>query len=377
MLRDGKVWQPNARPAQTILKDITTPKFCSRPGARLAAQEAFRDRLTAAASASKGANRPSTLAELAERVEATDRFASPYFGALHNDGHLHFSLWDSDEGSAGVMFSEMTAVRDPIFYRWHEHLDAMMRAYQDKCAPNEFDDEVPVEVESIALASLGHEDAVKTRMRWRPLFLPLPPGVGVPGYRYLAHDGYEYRIRIRNMTNRARQVTMRVFMAPEEHIDDRKAWIEMDKFCHLVSSEGVETVVRHSRHSSVVRHPVLTTDILEGETPWPDEAMGGPGCKCGWPYTLLLPRGKPAGAAYRLFVMLTPGEDIVKPDALQAGSNASYCGLVDEAYPDRKAMGYPFDRPFSSPIASWIEGPAQPKEVGSARITVIHDEQEG
>jgi hypothetical protein len=48
---------------------------------------------------------------------------------------------------------------------------------------------------------------------------------------------------------------------------------------------------------------------------------------------------------FRLLVMLTDwNEDRVPHDA-HCGS-MSFCGVRDAAYPDRRAMGYPFDRPL-------------------------------
>ena len=47
---------------------------------------------------------------------------------------------------------------------------------------------------------------------------------------------------------------------------------------------------------------------------------------------------------FRLLVMLTDWELDRVPDDSHCGS-MSYCGARDR-YPDRRPMGYPFDRPF-------------------------------
>src|SRR5260370_42475311 len=82
------------------------------------------------------------------------------------------------------------------------------------------------------------------------------------------------------------------------------------------------TVQRQSRNSSVVRHPLWTADMLEHPETGPDESGGSPGCRCGWPYTLLLPRGKPEGMKFLFVVMLTPGEDV--SSALDQNNSSSY-----------------------------------------------------
>lgn len=70
-------------------------------------------------------------------------------------------------------------------------------------------------------------------------------------------------------------------------------------------------------------------------------------CGCGWPQHMLIPKGLPgAGLQADLFVMVSNYEDDrVDQDLLGTCNDAaSYCGVRDRLYPDRRAMGYPFDR---------------------------------
>ena len=76
----------------------------------------------------------------------------------------------------------------------------------------------------------------------------------------------------------------------------------------------------------------------------------------GWPYTLLLPRGTKEGATYRIFVMLSFGDEITLPPVNGCCSSISYCGLEGKDYPDKMDMGYPFNRPFPKGIEKTIEG---------------------
>lgn len=61
---------------------------------------------------------------------------------------------------------------------------------------------------------------------------------------------------------------------------------------------------------------------------------------------MLLPKGLPEGLRAQLFVMVSDYEqDRVDQDLVGNCSDAaSYCGVRDRLYPDRKPMGYPFDR---------------------------------
>lgn len=70
-------------------------------------------------------------------------------------------------------------------------------------------------------------------------------------------------------------------------------------------------------------------------------------CGCGWPQHMLVPKGLPgAGLACDLFVMVTNLQEDRIQQSLEGTCNdaSSFCGVRDRLYPDRRAMGYPFDR---------------------------------
>jgi tyrosinase len=69
-------------------------------------------------------------------------------------------------------------------------------------------------------------------------------------------------------------------------------------------------------------------------------------CGCGWPHHMLIPKGTAGGMKFDLFVMISDyEEDRVRQDLVGLCTEAaSYCGIRDRQYPDRKAMGFPFDR---------------------------------
>lgn len=62
---------------------------------------------------------------------------------------------------------------------------------------------------------------------------------------------------------------------------------------------------------------------------------------CGLPQRLLLPKGKSDGMDFELFVSVTSGDDAVDQSAT---GGFGYCGIKGQAYPDKRAMGYPLDR---------------------------------
>ncbi len=362
------------RPDNTQLQDIKIPPFNTRPGAQISSQETFRDRLQAAAASISANNRPTTISEFSERLEPTDRLATAYFGALHNDGHLMIALHDNHPDNHGCMFWEAAAVRDPVFFRWHGHIDNIFRKYQDALDPYDFADLPPVEIIDIRLIpDSGSQNEVFTEMRTRTLRQTVTSHSGSTfNYQatidYLSHEDFSYRINVSNKDAAELTVTVRIFLASEQNIDDRTAWIEMDKFKYTLKP-GDNSFERSSRDSSVIRHPVWTADMLENPATGPNDSGASPGCRCGWPYTLLLPRGTQSGMDFRLLVLLTKGEDLA-PGLIN--DNSSYCGLADSKYPDQQAIGYPFDRRFTTPIQNWITGAYHPSQLRSTIITIKH-----
>jgi hypothetical protein len=176
---------------------------------------------------------------------------------------------------------------------------------------------------------------------------------------YLSHNDFTYHVKVLNRGDRLIAVTVRIFLVPARLEEDRRAWIEMDKFLTELQP-GPATIKRHSRESSVIRHPVLTTGALEREYPAPDERGTSLGCRCGWPYTLLLPRGtKDNGMTCRLLVMVSPGEDLVGQGTADADLN----------YPDKRAMGYPFDRSFEGSVIEALKGLRQ---VNLSEFQIVH-----
>ena len=61
---------------------------------------------------------------------------------------------------------------------------------------------------------------------------------------------------------------------------------------------------------------------------------------------MLIPKGTVEGMAGELFVMISNyGDDKVDQNIDGVCSDAgSFCGIKDKLYPDRRSMGYPFDR---------------------------------
>jgi hypothetical protein len=345
------------RPSGTKLRDVDLGD--GNP-LRVSELEHQRDRLlaaVAAGAAQNGAGPHPLDSELLGALEEPTRGTLWQDVWHHGFGHvLTAYVMVPHGGDPGDIGDTATAIRDPFFWRWHRHIDDQNFALQEKQAPFAFDD-AP---EGVALSAVE-------------LAFESDPATAVDELRTLVaetddvahgdHEPFLWRLRAEN-GGAARKVTVRIFLAPAEAAEDRRAWIEMDKFEHDLEP-GTNEIERHGSLASPVRKPAERPPVWEqGPAQSPHEQY----CRCGWPYHLLLPRGTVAGMPFRVLVMLTDWKhDRVSGDD-HCGS-MSFCGARDR-YPDRREMGYPFSRPLPGGIAATLE--ALPN-VHARDLTIRHD----
>ncbi|KAH9640838.1 hypothetical protein HF086_014424 [Spodoptera exigua] len=224
-----------------------------------------------------------------------------YYGDLHNMGHVFISYsHDPDHRHLeqfGVMGDSATAMRDPVFYRWHSYIDDLFQLYKYKLNP------------------YGDDKSVMGTVR---IFMaPVQDERGAP----LTFD------------------------------EQRRAMIELDKF--TAGLRPGNNTIRHRSVDSSVTIPYERTFRDQSARP------GDPGtaesaefdfCGCGWPHHMLIAKGNPQGYPVVLFAMVSNwAEDRIEQDLVGSCNDAaSYCGIRDRKYPDRRAMGFPFDRPSTA-----------------------------
>jgi tyrosinase len=334
-----------------------------------------------------------------------------HYGNFHNVGHDMFG-WLSEE-NRGVMEFVPTAMRDHVFFRWHRLIDNLCSTWQDTQPSHDFSaDAPPVTIRkglpgqpqepnrspdiilclqrdlipwdrwdefgdyAFGGASWDEEFAtgtfappampsgfkttaeLQTEMRRRVVTIETgreDPAKPEPPHEieYLDQEEFFYFFRLENESKAEQDVTVRVFLvaADPKMSEDRRMWIEMDKFKQTLAAEEKAVVFRPASLSSAIRRPGAKPPSAEQP---PVQAPSDPMqrnpeiaenyCDCGWPYNLLLPRGKSEGMRFRLLVMLTDWKLDNVPQEGDCGS-MSYCG-AREKYPDTRPMGYPFDAPF-------------------------------
>nr|XP_053647282.1 hemocyanin F chain-like [Cherax quadricarinatus] len=284
-----------------------------------------------------------------------------FYGDLHNLGHLMIAFTHDNDGAhkeeIGVMGDSATAMRDPVFYRWHKFVDGIFQEYKMT--------QPPYTLEDVSI--------VLRRLRIKP------PSTT---------PKFFYHIQVTNSGAAPKKVTVRIFIAPKHNVrglemsfmEQRLLWSEMDKFTetllenykisvkfvwlpsnvNIAGSERadeltqVEAQQEHTdfRFEETMQQITRKTQVKRVEDEFIKRAPPPANnefnfCGCGWPEHLLLPRGKPEGMTYQLFVMLTDYEKdkVEEPKGPRKCANAvSFCGILDAKYPDKRPMGFPFDR---------------------------------
>lgn len=360
-----------------------------------------------------GATVEASIGSFSAPGDGSEPAPSSFYGNQHNMGHvlLGYITDPVNQNQAGAILDVATAIRDPVFYRWHKHIDDFSFRWQEKQHTNDFSDAPQVLIRKklnkatpdnhspdIILGfkdnGAGHDHVIPgsgdpsfdgqafgeqtfggtnwgtdfsnsaittnelhTRMFQRTITWG-PNSENTIPIHYLDQDKeFFYFIRVENQLVTAKDVTVRIFLVAQAVANDRRMWIEMDKFSHTLQPSERAVIFRQAESSSVIKKPAVRPpgsfeQPASTGDPTHDDAQNY--CNCGWPYNLLLPRGTHAGMNFRLLVMITDGDKDHVADDSSCGS-MSYCGAKDK-YPDTRSMGYPFDRPFpqNKPIAQTI-----------------------
>ncbi|GFT03171.1 hemocyanin D chain [Nephila pilipes] len=294
-----------------------------------------------------------------------------YYGTLHNWGHVMIAKIHDHDGrfkeNPGVMDDTSTALRDPIFYRYHRWMDNIFQEYKRRL-PSYTPQDLSFPGVRVVNVIVNAKVPNLVHTYTKDAFLELSHGINLKNkiqvkYNHLQHEPFSYTIAATNATGAAKKTTVRIFLAPKYDElgnrlvleDQRRLYIELDKFTHVLQP-GKNIINRRSVDSSVTLSHVPTFDELET-----GEGLANRNteyCSCGWPEHMLVPRGTPRGMVFHLFVMLTDyDQDRVLDDsaAVVCSDAVSYCGAKDQKYPDRRAMGYPFDRPIKARTPSQFQ----------------------
>ena len=361
---DGDLANCSARPPNMSIPDSVT--FQSQTHILTSDMENYHDLLKRAIDennlqAPNGTMVDMTMDILGCTVEAGNCSVNyQLHGSIHNFGHIVLALVnDPDESkdiNYGPMIHTQTAARDPVFFRWHKFINSIFESYRLKLSPHTKDTltmdgiellEVNVTTDNMPKGKRkvpSYRNQLQTKMKIASYY------VGIENKRKVVHkevmDYYRftYHFKLRCLKNAT--AVFRVFLAPVKQLDNinlrRNDFVVLDTFVKKVEENSEYTFTRKSLDSSVLMEPFPTVEeIKAGRANKPCHHRY---CGCGWPKNLLIPRGTREGMRTDLFVMVTNWEDdAVNPDVLLSG-NVVLCGKEGVPYPDKKPMGFPFDR---------------------------------
>ncbi|CAH0402813.1 unnamed protein product [Chilo suppressalis] len=293
------------------------------------------------------------------------------YGSVHNNGHS-FSAYMHDPQhryleSFGVIADEATTMRDPFFYRWHAWIDDFFQKYKESASVRPYTDSElanpGVQVTSVSIQTQGGQPNELTTF-WMSSDVDLSRGLDFSNrgpvyarFTHLNHRPFQYVINVNN-TGNARRTTVRIFICPKNDernlpwalSDQRKMFIEMDRFVVPLNA-GQNMITRQSSESTfTIPFEQTFRDLsIQGQDPRRTDLAAFNFCGCGWPQHMLVPKGTEPGMPFVLFVMLSNYDldAIEQPGTgeMTCKEASSFCGLRDRLYPDKRAMGFPFDRP--------------------------------
>ncbi|XP_024083052.1 uncharacterized protein LOC106673564 [Cimex lectularius] len=369
----GQVWPP--RFANSTLQDIN--READQAKFDIQDLERWRDRILTAIRDGSVKDQNGRQIQLTEEkgidilgniVEAS--MLSPnktFYGDLHNFGHMAIAYChDPDNRNLepnAVMGDTATAMRDPVFYRWHSFIDDIFQKYKSSLPayktnqlnfPN-------VRVTGAEVNPEGRKNRFSTF--WQKSDVDLSRGLDfTPGgplyfrFTHLQHEKFSYKIHYENKGER-KLATVRIFLAPKfdeknrpiDFSKQRTLFIEMDKFLvKLDSGKGSFTRISGLSSVTIPFSRMFKNLSNSGDSSASPEKAANNACGCGWPENLLVPKGTEKGFPCQLFVMMTDLKSDL-PEGLdmepkKCSDSASYCGILGSVYPDRRAMGFPFDR---------------------------------
>ncbi|KAL1138896.1 hypothetical protein AAG570_008958 [Ranatra chinensis] len=369
----SRVWP--ARVANTRLSDVN--REVDQIKFDIQDLERWRDRIYSAIHSGSIVNAQGNSVQLTETggidvlgniVEAS--ILSPnrnVYGDLHNLGHVAIALsHDPDHRhleTFGVMGDPATAMRDPVFYRWHAFIDDIFMEHKNTLPryTTQQLDYPGVTVRDVEVMPNGGKKNVLSTY-WQQSDVDLsrgmdftPRGSVFARFTHLQHTPFTYKIQVNNGSGQ-RMGTCRIFLAPrldERGLpflfrDQKNLFIELDKFT-VNLRPGANTIERKSTDSSVTIPFERTFRNLEQGRPGNENSQTGQDfnfCGCGWPQHMLIPKGARGGFPCTLFVMISNYQDdkVETASGSSCADAASYCGIRDALYPDKRSMGYPFDR---------------------------------
>ncbi|XP_055308600.1 phenoloxidase 3-like [Sitodiplosis mosellana] len=322
---------------------------------------------------------------------------SDYYGSLHNFGHRIIAFAHDPTNKyktpPSLMRDTATALRDHVFYEWHKMVDQLFMRLKNKLPSYKPQD---LQLNGVNITSLNLLDESKISVDelitfWQKSTVDLRNGLDFQSnkpslitFTHLNYQHFTYSLGVENRNDTIVEGTVRIFLLPikDEAGEDfsydgcRKLAILIDQFPSKFSP-GMNQIKRKSSESTVTipfdrTFPVQKDGtVLLSDQPEAVKTF----CKCGWPQHLLFPKGTEDGYPFRLFAMISDYKlDKVDQGPSNGICSDSYvlCGLQNRKYPDKRPMGFPFDRPADDGVTIFDDFLTGMGNMISKSITIRH-----
>lgn len=174
-----------------------------------------------------------------------------YYGTLHNEGHVMISFSHDPTNkhleTFGLINEPATAMRDPMFYRWHAFIDDIFQNYKEQL-PAYTQQQLTwpdIVVSEIEVQQRGGQQKNTFNTFWNRTAVDFsrgldfqPRGPVFVEFDHLNHQPFNYRFQVENRSNQTKLGMCRVYLGPKKDErsvdmnfrDQRVLMIEMDKF---------------------------------------------------------------------------------------------------------------------------------------------------
>ena len=239
--------------------------------------------------------------ESASTIEEFGKVLNNY----HNIGHVKIAYVCRTRGSRqGVMAYSQVSARDPIFYRWHQHIEDLVQKFKEskshKYGIKDFKLENGVKVQEISTIVDAKDAPEITNQNLQNTLITFEEVAEIRHHREsriryerMNHLPFKYQIKLENSQLAVKKIIIRIFLGLlKEDSDDIKQYdpqkmVEMDRFVHTLKRETEETVERWSNESALtMKEKIITIKRLMHEIRTKKDTSTW----CGYPHNLLIPR---------------------------------------------------------------------------------------
>lgn len=171
----------------------------------------------------------------------------------------------------------------------------------------------------------------------------------------LNHHPFTYNIAVTSLRPQVSYGMVRIFIWPEYLLNGTKLEgdaahlraIELDRFRVKLNPSSITTITRSSRDSMVTRKEPSAGIKTLYNVKAGDSLLTDPEQRraCGFPNNMLIPKGTEEGLPFKMTVYISDESDAGEIEENQF-PHYPMCGALNgKPFPDKRPMGFPFDRP--------------------------------